>query len=44
MTEGATAAVKETPEPGAGAKRPMPDGWGEMSRMQRKKWMTRHWR
>jgi hypothetical protein len=29
---------------GVGAKRPMPDNWGEMTRTQRKNWRARHWR
>ena len=29
---------------GVGAKRPMPDRWGEMTRNQRKSWKQRYWR
>jgi hypothetical protein len=29
---------------GVGAKRPMPDRWGEMTMKQRQHWKKRHWR
>ena len=41
---GTTAAVEETPEAVAGAKRPLPESWSEMSRTQRQHWLARHWR
>jgi hypothetical protein len=36
MNDGTLAAVADTPEAVAGAKRPMPGAWGEMSRRQAK--------
>jgi hypothetical protein len=33
----------ESTAEGVGAKRPMPDRWGEMTRNQRKNWRKQHW-
>ncbi len=40
LTGETTAAAVEA---AAGAKRPMPDAWGEMTKKQRKYWTKRHW-
>ena len=36
--------VKETLESAAGSKRQFPDGWGDMTKKQRKNWKDRYWR